>query len=509
MASTEVLIVGAGPTGLVLALWLTKLGVNVRIIDKAAAPGTTSRALAVQVRTLELYRQLGLSDAVAAKSHHVAAVSLWVKGERKAHISLNDLGKGLTPYPYVLIFPQDEHEKLLIERLEALGVSVERRTEMVDFAEQSGSVVARLRGPDGEEHDCDALYIAGCDGARSKVRETIGSGFPGGTYRHLFYVADVDATGPAINGDLNIDLDTADFIAIFPLAGRGRARLIGTVKDERAERADTLTFGDISSHAIGQMKVAITRVNWFSTYHVHHRVTQHFRKGRAFVIGDAAHIHSPAGGQGMNTGIGDAINLAWKLAAVVKGRAGDALLDSYEAERIGFARKLVATTDAGFSFVTSDGLLAAFVRTRLAPIVIPAAFRIAAVRRFAFRTVSQTAISYHNGPLSRGTAGNVRGGDRLPWVTVDGADNFAALPSLDWQVHVYGEAKAGLSAWCAERSLALRVFSWRTEHEAAGLARNAIYLLRPDTYVALADAGGAADALDRYFSEMGIRPPAQ
>src|ERR1700761_6048422 len=505
MASTEVLIVGAGPTGLVLALWLTKLGVKVRIIDKTAEPGTTSRALAVQARTFELYRQLDLGDAVEAKSHHVVAGNLWVKGERRARIALNEAGKGLTPYPFLHIFPQDEHEKLLIERLEALGVSVERRTELAGFSEKGDGVLARLRGPDAQEQDCETIYLAGCDGARSKVREVIGTGFPGGTYQHIFYVADVEATGPAVDGEFHLDLDTADFIAIFPLAGQGRARLIGTVRDERADRAGTLAFEDISSHAIGTMKIAVTKVNWFSTYHVHHRVAQQFRKGRAFVIGDAAHIHSPAGGQGMNTGIGDAINLAWKLAWAAKGRAGDALLDSYEAERIGFARRLVATPDRVFSFATSDGPLAAFVRTHLAPVVIPAAMSFEAVQRFAFRTISQTEINYRNGPLSRGTAGDVQGGDRLPWVAVDGADNFAPLPSPDWQVHVYGEAKPELAAWCAGRNLALRVFNWRTEHAAAGFARNALYLLRPDTYIALADAGGSPDALDRYFSEAGIR----
>src|SRR5205085_9299061 len=137
--------------------------------------------------------------------------------------------------------------------------------------------------------------------------------------------------------------------------------------DERADRADTLTFNDIRGRAIEQMKVTIAKVNWFSTYHVHHRVTQHFGKGRAFLAGDAAHIHSPSGGQGMNTGIGDAINLAWKLAAVVAGRAPDQLLDSYEAERIGFGRRLVAPTDRVFSFATSEGRLADFLRTRVAP----------------------------------------------------------------------------------------------------------------------------------------------
>jgi 2-polyprenyl-6-methoxyphenol hydroxylase-like FAD-dependent oxidoreductase len=506
MAQTEILIVGAGPTGLVLASWLTSLGVKVRIIDKTAEPGTTSRALAVQARTLELYRQLDLADAVVAKGHRVPATNLWVRGERKARISLNDMGKGLTPYPFMHIFPQDEHEKLLVAKLESLGVAVERRTELLRFSEQADGVVARLRGPDGSEQDCAAIYIAGCDGARSKVRETIATGFPGGTYQHLFYVADVEATGPALDGELHIDLDEADFVAVFPLAGQGRARLIGTVRDERADRAETLAFADISDHAIGQMKLGITKVNWFSTYHVHHRVAQHFRKGRAFLIGDAAHIHSPAGGQGMNTGIGDAINLAWKLAAVVKGRAGDALLDSYEAERIGFARKLVASTDRAFTFATGQGSLAGFVRTRLAPIVIPILFSFEVMRKFAFRTVSQTRINYRGGPLSRGTAGVVQGGDRLPWVAVDGADNFAPLPRPDWQVHVYGEAKSELAAWCTQRNLPLQVFAWKPEHEAAGLARNALYLLRPDTYVALAEPGGSPEPLEQYFGDQSIRP---
>src|SRR6185436_3015982 len=213
---------------------------------------------------------------------------------------------------------------------------------------------------------------AGCDGARSTVREVMGTGFPGGTYRQVFYVADVAATGPAINGELHGDLDEADFLAVFPLAEGNRVRLIGTVRDERADRADTLRFEDVSDRAINNLKVHVDKVNWFSTYHVHHRVTAHFRKGRAFLLGDAAHIHSPVGGQGMNTGIGDAINLAWKFAAVLAGRAPDALLDSYEAERIAFAHRLVNTTDRVFTLVTAQGKIAEVVRTRLVPTVLPA-----------------------------------------------------------------------------------------------------------------------------------------
>jgi len=507
MAHSEVLIVGAGPTGLVLALWLAKLGVKVRIVDKTAEPGTTSRALAVQARTLELYRQLDLADAVVENGHKVRALNLWVKGEPTARLAFETIGSDLTPYAFLQIFPQDQHERLLIERLAGLGVSVERRTELIGFADEGEGVTARLRLPEGDEEVCEASYIAGCDGARSMVRQTMGTGFPGGTYGQIFYVADVQAAGPAIDGELHVDLDEADFLAVFPLAGEGRARLIGTVRDARAEQAGTLEFEDVSERAIEHLKVEVEKVNWFSRYHVHHRVAERFRKGRAFLLGDAAHIHSPAGGQGMNTGIGDAINLAWKLATVIALRAPDRLLDSYEAERIGFARRLVATTDRVFSFVTAEGRIADILRTRVAPVLIPQLARFEMARDYLFRTVSQITLNYRGSTLSQAAAGHVHGGDRLPWVSIGGKDNFASLAAMTWQVHVYGAAGAELVAWCASHDLPLQVFAWGSEHEAAGLARDAAYLLRPDTYVGLAEMSGAPDVIERYLADRGIRLP--
>jgi 2-polyprenyl-6-methoxyphenol hydroxylase-like FAD-dependent oxidoreductase len=186
MVEADVLIVGAGPTGLALALWLTKLGVAVRIIDKTSEPGTTSRALAVHARTLELYRQLALTDAVLEKGHQVPAVQLWTEGERRTRVSFEQVGEDLTPYPFLHIYPQDEHERLLIARLEAAGVSVERQTELLSFVDDGGRVRARLRGPGGLEFEHETSFLAGCDGARSTVRQTLGTGFPGGAYRQVF-----------------------------------------------------------------------------------------------------------------------------------------------------------------------------------------------------------------------------------------------------------------------------------------------------------------------------------
>ncbi|PWB32367.1 FAD-dependent oxidoreductase [Pseudomonas sp. SDI] len=506
MNPTEVLIVGAGPTGLVLALWLNRLGVAVRIVDTSAAPGTTSRALAVQARTLELYRQLDLSDAVLAAGHQVPAANLWVKGAQAAHIPLDASGGALTPYAFLEIYPQDQHEQLLVERLHAVGIEVERHTELLDFSQDAHGIQARLRRPDGSESHCTARYLAGCDGARSRVRKGLGISFPGGTYQQVFYVADVEATGPALNGELHVDIDEADFLAVFPLAGNGRARLIGTVRGERAEHPENLRFEDVSQLAMTQLQVEVKQVNWFSTYRVHHRVAQQFRRHRAFLLGDAAHVHSPAGGQGMNTGIGDAINLAWKLASVLNGKASVDLLDSYEIERMAFAERLVASTDQVFNFITADGRLARLLRTRLAPVLLPRVAALAKAREFLFRTVSQIGLNYRLMPLSFGDAGAVHGGDRLPWVVSAGQDNFTALKRLGWQVHVYGVASPALVDWCAAQALALEVFPWSPACEAAGLSRNALYLLRPDTYVALAHSSADVGALQRYFGSRALQP---
>jgi 2-polyprenyl-6-methoxyphenol hydroxylase-like FAD-dependent oxidoreductase len=421
------------------------------------------------------------------------------------------MGEGLSPYPYMLIFTQDQHERLLIERLAETGVQIERRTELLGFADSGARVLARLRGPDGTEESCEALYLAGCDGARSKVRELLSVGFPGGTYSHDFYVADVESSGPVMDGELHVALDEAEFLAVFPLKGARRARLIGTVREEAEGGGENLSWDDVDKVVIDRLGIEVERVNWFSTYRVHHRVADSFRRGRAFLLGDAAHIHSPVGGQGMNTGIGDGVNLAWKLAAVIRERAGASLLDTYEPERNRFARRLVATTDRAFTAVTSTGGLARFIRTEVAPRLLPALFASRSFRRLMFRTVSQIAVNYRGSSLSDGRAGKVGGGDRLPWVPAGGTsgtdgDNFAPLTSLDWQVHVYGAAAPRVAEACGGRGLAVHTFPWHSAASRAGLTRDAVYLVRPDGYIGLADLDASAPKLARYLDGRGLNP---
>jgi 2-polyprenyl-6-methoxyphenol hydroxylase-like FAD-dependent oxidoreductase len=503
--SSDVLIVGAGPTGLTLAIWLVRLGVGVRIIDKNPGPAAFSRALGVQARTLEFDRQLGFGDEIVERGVTVPGLNLWVKGAKAARVPLSGIGEGMTPYPFVLVNPQDEHERLLIERLEALGVRVDRETELVTFKQEPTSVRATLRTAEGDVTHT-AAYIAGCDGTHSVVRELIAAGFPGGTYTGLFYVADVEAGGPVIDQELHVDLDEADLLLVFPMKGDGRVRLVGTVRGDVATR-DRLTFENVSSRAIEHLKIGVTKVNWFSDYRVHHRVASRFRKARAFLLGDAAHVHSPVGAQGMNTGIGDAVNLAWKIAAVVKGRASENILDTYEIERRAFARRLVATTDQIFTLATRDGSFARGVRTRVFPLVASILFRLPAMRRFVFRTASQLGVRYGMSDLSAGKAGSVRGGDRLPWVRLarNGDDNFVPLRSLQWQVHVYGDSRTGVAEACKSLGLAMHAFAWVPKMKQAGFMRGALYLVRPDGYVALADPRSDPERLRGYFRERDLR----
>ena len=506
----RVLIVGAGPTGLALALWLTRLGVGLRIIDRAAEPGTTSRALGVQARTLELYRQIGIADAVIGGGVEVAGVNLWARGTRAARLPFRDIGQGLTPFPSFLIYPQDAHERLLIERLHTLGVDVERRSELVGFDQGPDSVHVTIRRPDGSEEGCDVAFLAGCDGADSTVRRGLGVDFPGGTYSRLFYVADVKASGPVADYELHVDIDEADLIAVFPLKEQGSIRLIGTIREDVVTGDHKLTFDDVSDRAIQHLRITVSKVSWFSTYHVHHRVAHRFRQGRVFLLGDAAHIHSPVGGQGMNTGIGDAVNLAWKVAAVTNGRGPDSLLDTYETERIAFARRLVSTTDRAFTIVVREGPVAERVRTRVFPVVAPRLMTLPALRRWAFRTVSQIGVHYRTSALSAGAAGSVRGGDRLPWTRTgpnEDEDNFAPLTSLGWQVHVYGEPAPALQQRCETLGLPLVAFPWHANlGRTSGLRQGVLYLVRPDGYLALVDEEANPDRLEEYFTTRSLEP---
>ncbi len=511
MKDAPVLIVGAGPTGLNLALSLALRGVPFRLITENGGPGEHSRAMVVQARTLEFYGQYGFAGEMIEQGVIAAAAHLREGGERGparevVSFSFKDLGEGLSPYPFALAYPQDDHERFLVGKLEAVGGGVEWRSRLTGFTQNEDGVCATI-ARDGQTEKIEASYVCGCDGARSVVRETLGIGFPGGTYEQIFFVADVKIDR-GFERDLYINLGEHVLTLMFPVRSSGMQRLIGLVPPALSQRSD-LTFEDVRSQVEKLLEIRVTELNWFSTYRVHHRVADRFRVSRAFLLGDAGHIHSPVGGQGMNTGIGDSVNLGWKLAHVLQDRADPSLLDSYEPERIAFARSLVSTTDRAFTPMVAEGIQGEFTRRFLAPLFVTAATRFAFSRHAIFRLVSQTRIHYEDSPLSEGKAGHVQGGDRLPWVSAGARDcdndNFAPLRSLDWQVHIYGKIEEGFASFCKQLGLATHVFAWSEAADHAGMKQDAMYLIRPDGHVALASPEQSVTELDAFIERRGLR----
>jgi 2-polyprenyl-6-methoxyphenol hydroxylase-like FAD-dependent oxidoreductase len=483
----EVLVAGAGPSGLVLALWLARRGVPVRIVDKAKGPGETSRAMGVQARTLEFYKQLGFADEVVSSGMPVRRFEVYEDGKEVANLDIADFGLGISPYPFLLSYPQDEHERLLGVKLKEAGVEVEWETKLAAFEESDGGVSVSLRrGSDFEKTEFS--YLCGCDGAHSVVRQQLGIGFPGGTYETIFFVADVVANGAVSENGARGTFDEGSILLVLPVRSNGHFRLIGNLPTDRLTN-DNLQFADIQEEIERRGSLKVEKTEWFSRYKVHHRVAHNFRVGRCFLCGDAGHIHSPVGGQGMNTGIGDAINLAWKLAEVAKG-AEPAILDTYEPERIAFARSLVNTTDRIFSGVLNAGLEGHLFRDVVVAHIAPFALGFPCVKHAAFKAISQTRIDYRESSLSDGAAGQIHGGDRLPWV----GENFEPLALLEWQVHVYGELPVEIEG------VPVHTFPWGDAAEKAGFAKDALYLVRPDGYVALADARPDAERVKNYLA---------
>ncbi len=314
----DVLIVGAGPTGLMLANQLARHGIDALIIDRHAGPARETRALGVQARTMEIYAKLGLMERALELGQRATGADFWSRGRRTARIPLGDIGRDLSPYPFLMILGQDDNERLLGDKLRTHGRDVHWNTELIGLEQKPDRVLTQIRQPDGSTHTLEARWVAGCDGAKSAVRELNSVAFPGAPYQHVFFIADTTMTGPMVADELNVFFLTNGFHLFFPMRGQDHWRLVGILPPELRNR-DDLTFEQVIPTLRAQASAALTfnECHWFSTYRIHHRRAERFRAGRCFLLGDAAHIHSPVGAQGMNTGLQDAYNLGWKLALVV------------------------------------------------------------------------------------------------------------------------------------------------------------------------------------------------
>jgi 2-polyprenyl-6-methoxyphenol hydroxylase-like FAD-dependent oxidoreductase len=482
----EVLVAGAGPTGLMLANWLVRLGVDVIVADGKDGTTRESRALVVQARSLEIYDQLGIGELVLGAAHRADALAPGFRSRVFGRIPIGPLGSGATPYPFIEILQQSRNEEILDENLRKLGVDVRWESPVTTVAQTHDGIEAKV-GNDTVR----ARFCVGCDGANSVIRRDRRIAFDGVTNPQRFYV--IDATGAAglVRGAINVRPGGDDFLIGFPMDGRDDWRLIGTVR--AAEANGEVAEEEARERLRADFAVTYGEARWFATYHVHHRVAAAFRDGPFFLAGDAAHVHSPVGGQGMNTGLQDAHNLAFKLADVLRGRRGDSWLDRYEAERRPVARTLVATTDRVFGFLTSQKRVSRMVRRLAVPVLAPIGVRVVpdgSRGSRLFQYVAQTRIHYWMNPGARAAAGGRRDpvvGRRLQWA----GDNFAVLRSLRWQIHAYG----GVTAQeVPDLKLEVHLFP---PAPTTDLRPGLLYLVRPDGFVAArAEPSAAAVAFE-------------
>src|SRR6266536_2221501 len=447
---TDILIVGAGPTGLMLANQLGRRGVRVLIIDRHSGPSLQTRALGVQARTLEIYSKLGIIDRALELGKRGTGANIWAEGRKMARVPLGEAGQSVTPYPFILILGQDDNERIMGDKLRDWGISVQWNTELVGLEQESRNVTAALKLPDGTARKITAAWVAGCDGARSAVRELCGITFPGAPYEHVFFVADTVVTGTMVPDEVNVYLWRSGVHLFFPMRGEDHWRIVGIVPPTLRDK-DEVTFEQVIPSLRGEAGAGLSfkTCTWFSTYRISHRSASRFRDRRCFLLGDAAHIHSPVGAQGMNTGLRDAYNLAWKLDLVVSGKADATLLDSYEKERVPIAERLLNTTDRAFKLVVSDSWLAGLLRTRIIARIAAFAMTFERIQRIGIRTISQTGIHYRKSPLSQSLQGLPDGaphaGDRFPWLKLkfemNGAvdDLFQRLDDTRFNLIVIGQ----------------------------------------------------------------------
>jgi 3-(3-hydroxy-phenyl)propionate hydroxylase len=348
--TSQVLICGAGPTGLTLALTLTQLGIAVRVIEKDEKPSDRSRALGVHAGTLELLGSL-LGDALTQQ--------LIARGNptRRAVLGFGtrvpieaDLTCIPSQYNFILILAQSETEKILEAELKTRGVAVERGVALQGFDHAPAQVVARLQSQDGKSEEARAEYLVGCDGAHSKVRERLGYSFKGGTYPGTLMLADVELDWPWEHGAVRSFVVGQGAVVFFPYSKSGHYRLVivPRVGSQASAKTETPELGEVQAWLDQAMpgQIRLLSASWISRFRVHHRMASRYGQGRVYLAGDAAHIHSPVGGQGMNIGIQDAVNLGHKLARVLKGQADPSLLASYEKERRPVARLITWVTGA-------------------------------------------------------------------------------------------------------------------------------------------------------------------
>jgi 2-polyprenyl-6-methoxyphenol hydroxylase-like FAD-dependent oxidoreductase len=507
--NTDVIIIGAGPTGLSLACQCIRYGIDFVVVEKNATVTPFSKAIGVQARTLEVYDQIGLAQPAIERGTIARRVRLVEGGEVRGEMHLENFGKDLSQYPYMLMLEQSKNEELLYQYVRSHGRDVRWNTELENFSQDETGVTAQIKTPSGESETIRGKFLVGCDGASSPVRHGLGLTFEGSTFERHFYVADARVDWDLPHDALHVCLAKEVFVAFFPMPGENRYRVIGTFPESKNEEQGEVVYEEIEKEIKEQAKLdlELSDVRWFSLYKVHSRRVNKFSKGRCFLAGDSAHIHSPAGAQGMNTGIQDAYNLAWKLALVVKGVAKQELLDSYNEERLANAQRLLESTDRMFELAAGSHWLMAFIRTTIFPPVAGFVASLESVSKRVFPLISQIGINYRNFSLSEHTddeSDDVKAGDRLPYFLIDGQSIFDKLKEPKFHLLLFSnnerqdacEQKFGDLVDCHVIPITERVKEiFEREDEFS-------VFLRPDNYIAFISSELSPRMVSEYLQRL-------
>ena len=500
-SKTDVVIVGAGPTGLSLASQFVRHGIDFVIVEKNESITPYSKAIGVHARTLEIFEQMGLAQTAVEQGTVAGKGRLFVGGEVRGELDFSNIGAGLSPFPFVLMLEQSKNERLLYEYLQDHQKDVLWKTQLETFTQNSGGIVAQVRNGDGTSHVIEAKYLVGCDGPKSLVRHTLGLTFEGSTFERTFYVADAQIDWNLSHDAANVCFSKNSFVVFFPLKGEKRYRIVGIFPEEFNKEAGDVLYEEIEARIKDEAKLEldIHDVEWFSTYKVHTRHVNKFSAGRGFLAGDAAHIHTPAGAQGMNTGIQDAYNLAWKMALVLQGKTDERLLETYNEERLENAKRLLKTTDRLFEFAAGTEWFLAFLRESVLPPVANYILSFDAVKKFIFPTLSQIGITYRHSSLSNHAGDEnfeVKAGDRMPYFLVDGESVYDKLRGPKFHLLVFTEGQIDRYEWetTLEDEYAelidLNVIPINPQViEVFGTDKSFSVMLRPDNYIGFITMG--------------------
>jgi 2-polyprenyl-6-methoxyphenol hydroxylase-like FAD-dependent oxidoreductase len=528
--SSQVLVIGAGPVGLTLACELARYGVNCRILDKAPAPVSTSRALGIFPRTLETFQIMGIVDRVLEAGYPLAGVAIYNRTEQIGHIGFDALP---SRYRFSISLPQSETERLLNAHLTSFGKAVERNKELVGLSQTAGMVRAVVQDSSGAEETSEVDWLVGCDGAHSSVRQLAGFPFEGGAYDETFALADVKFCGSLDPVHIHMFLTDSGVVGIVPF-GKGRCRVIANTggQSEGGLLPDP-SLAEIQEIVQRQtnLSISLTDPIWLSRFRIAHRKVPQFRIGRIFLAGDSAHVHSPAGGQGMNTGIQDAFNLGWKLGLVCRGKCPDSLLDSYDKEREPVARMVLDLTDRLTRIIASSKSLERQLLSGLLPMVTG----IHSLEDRIADTMSEICIHYRRSSIVTDKSGKAaRAGDRAPdceFLTDSGQRTVRIYDLLLDPVHLLllfakPHSASILNELCIQIGRdfqhVLKAFVVTPNNAAdypralidsGGLAQalydaepGAIVLIRPDGYIGFRDRAGHWDQLRSYLTEFFACP---